>query len=95
MDECQPIEGGGRDPAGERQGRAVQVDPMNPTLKAPVSKRLKLKHDEPLSNFAFKFNLRRFSKEMKSVRDLMTEAGLSKQRPPRHQPRSHFIRFHH
>jgi hypothetical protein len=29
-------------------------------LKAPGSKRLTLKYDEPLSNFAFKFNLRRY-----------------------------------
>ena len=38
----------------------MQVDPMKPTLKAPGSERLKLKCDEPLSNFAFKFNLRRY-----------------------------------
>ena len=42
-------------------GRAVQVDPFKPTLKAPVSKRLKLKYDILLSNFAFRFNLRRYS----------------------------------
>ena len=41
-------------------GRAAQVDPMNPTLKAPGTKRLKLKNDELLSNFGFKFNLRRY-----------------------------------
>jgi hypothetical protein len=34
---------------------------MKPMLKAPGSGRLKLKCDEPLSNFAFKFNLRRYS----------------------------------
>jgi hypothetical protein len=28
--------------AGDLRGRAVQVDPMKPTLKAPGSKRLKL-----------------------------------------------------
>ena len=38
-------------------GRAVQVDPMKPTLKAPGTKPLKLEHDEPLSSFAFKINL--------------------------------------
>ena len=42
-------------------GRAVQVGPMKPTLKAPGTKRLKLKYDVPLSNFAFKFNLRRYT----------------------------------
>jgi hypothetical protein len=37
----------------------VQIDPIKPTLTAPGTKRLKLKHDELFSNFAFKFNLRR------------------------------------
>ena len=32
----------------------------NPTLKAPVSKHLKLKHYQLLSSFAFNFNLRRY-----------------------------------
>jgi len=39
----------------------VQVDPIKPTLKPPGTKRLKLKCDELLTNFAFKFNLRRFT----------------------------------
>ena len=38
----------------------MQVDPVKPTLKPPGTKRLKLKCDEPLSNFAFNFNLRRY-----------------------------------
>jgi len=38
----------------------VQVDPTKPTLEAFGTKRLTLKCDEPLSNFAFKFNLRRY-----------------------------------
>ena len=42
-------------------GRAVQVDPINPTLKAPRNERLTLKYDELLSTFAFKFNLRRYT----------------------------------
>jgi hypothetical protein len=37
----------------------VQVDPIKPTLKAHGTKRLKLKGDQLLSSFAFKFNLRR------------------------------------
>ena len=41
-------------------GRAVQVDPIKPTLKAPGTKRLKLKYDKLLSSFAFNFNLRRY-----------------------------------
>jgi hypothetical protein len=37
----------------------VQVDPTSPKLKAPGTKRLKLKYDRLLSSFAFNFNLRR------------------------------------
>ena len=51
-------------PAGIRRphhhGRAVRVDSIKPTLKAPGTKRLKLECDEPLSNFGFNFNLRRY-----------------------------------
>jgi hypothetical protein len=39
----------------------VQVDPIKPALKAPGTKRLKLQYDEPPLNFAFKFNLHRYS----------------------------------
>ena len=42
-------------------GEAVQVDPIKPTLKAPGTKRLKLKWDDPLSSFGFNFNLRHYS----------------------------------
>jgi hypothetical protein len=45
-----------------KQGRAVQVDPIKPTLKAPGTKRLKLEYDDLLSIFGFEFNLRRHSK---------------------------------
>jgi len=34
---------------------------MKPTLKAPGTKLLKLKFDQPLSSFAFKFNLHRYT----------------------------------
>jgi hypothetical protein len=44
-------------------GRAVQVEPIKPALKAPGSERLKLNCDDVLSNFAFKFNLRRYNTE--------------------------------
>jgi hypothetical protein len=40
----------------------VHVDPIKPTLKAPGTKRLKLKHDKLLPNFAFNCNLRRYNK---------------------------------
>jgi len=42
-------------------GTAVQVHPINPTLKAPGTKRLKLMCDVQLSTSAFKFNLRRYN----------------------------------
>ena len=51
------------------QGRPVQVDPMNPMLKAPVSKNLKLKYDKLLSNFGFIFNLRHYTKVAASRSD--------------------------
>ena len=38
----------------------MQVDPIKPKLNAPGTKHLKLKCDELLSNFAFKFSLRRY-----------------------------------
>ena len=41
----------------------MQADPIKPTLKAPGTKRLRLKHDELLSRFAFKFKLRRCDKD--------------------------------
>ena len=36
-------------------GKAVQVDPIKPTLKAPGTKRFKVKYDKLLSSFAFNF----------------------------------------
>jgi hypothetical protein len=42
-------------------GGALQVDPIKPALKAPGTKRLNLQYDEPLSNFAFKFYMRRYT----------------------------------
>ena len=36
---------------------------IKPTLNRPGSKRLKLRCDEVLSSFAFKFSLRRYTKE--------------------------------
>jgi hypothetical protein len=46
----------------------VQVDPIKPTLKAPGIKLSKLKYDKPLSNFAFRFNLRRYFEAMPEFR---------------------------
>jgi len=45
-------------------GKAVQVDPMKPTLKPPGTKRSKLRCDKLLSTSAFKFKLRRYSVEV-------------------------------
>jgi len=42
-------------------GKAVQVDPIKPTLKPPGTKRLKQKYDKLLSTFAFNFKLRRYT----------------------------------
>jgi hypothetical protein len=56
-------------------GKAVQVDPIEPTLKAPGTNRLKVKYHKVLSSFAFKFNLRRY----RTVPDLR-EAGSYKVR---------------
>ena len=39
----------------------MQVDPIKPTLNAPGAEPLKQKCDELLSNFAYKFNLRRYT----------------------------------
>ena len=38
----------------------VQVDPIKPKKKLPGTKPFKLNCDEPFSNFAFKFSLRRY-----------------------------------
>jgi hypothetical protein len=45
----------------EPRGRAEQVDPIKPALKAPGTERLKPKCDKPLSKFAFNLNLRRYA----------------------------------
>jgi len=40
---------------------ALQVDPIDPTLKAPESERLKVKCGDLFSYFAFNFDLRRYN----------------------------------
>jgi hypothetical protein len=45
----------------------VQVDPIKTVLNAPETKHSILKYDEPLSNVAFKFNLRRCSVGVKAA----------------------------
>jgi hypothetical protein len=46
-------------------GKTVQVTPTKPVLKASGTKRLKLRYDEPLTNFAFKLNMRRYGTDAK------------------------------
>jgi hypothetical protein len=48
-------------PVGMKPGRQVQVEPIKSTLKNPGSKLLKVQYGEPLSKFAFNFNLRRYN----------------------------------
>jgi len=45
----------------------VQVDPIKPTLKAPGTKRLKLKVDDKLTKFAFNLNLRHYTEAASSA----------------------------
>ena len=40
----------------------MQLHPIKPKLKAHGTKRLKLKHEDLLSNLGFKFSLRRYIK---------------------------------
>ena len=47
--------------SGSPPGRAVQVDPIKLKLKAPGTKRLKLKRDKLLSTSAVNFKLRRYT----------------------------------
>ena len=58
----------------------AQVDPIKPTLKAPVIKLLKLKCDDLRSNFAFKFNLSRCIKAAHSKQSMVLERKIGKHR---------------
>jgi hypothetical protein len=79
--------GGVRHRGGRRrQGMAVQAVPIKPTLKAPGPKPLKLKCEERLSTYAFKFKLCRYTKESFAAweslpRSARLEAGAHT-RPP-------------
>jgi len=46
---------------GAPRGETAHVAPMKLNLQPPGSELLKLKCDGPLSNFAFNFNLRRYT----------------------------------
>ena len=58
------------------RGRAVQIHPITPVLKAPGYMLLKPIYDEPLSTFAFKFNLRRYSVDNYEARMSINQACL-------------------
>jgi hypothetical protein len=46
---------------GLAYGRAAQVDPIKPTLKAPGTRQIKLKYYTLLESFGYNFNLRGFT----------------------------------
>jgi len=46
---------------------AVQLDPIRPVSKPPGTMRLKQKHGSLLSSFAFKSNLRHYTKERTEI----------------------------
>jgi len=50
-----------RENSASGRGKAVQVDPIESTLKAHGSISLKLENGKLLSNFGFNFNLRRYT----------------------------------
>ena len=62
-------------PALAPYGRAVQAQPIKPVLKAPGNKRLKLQCDILRSNFAVKFNLRRYITARKLARPWSSHGG--------------------
>ena len=65
----------------------MQVEPMKPVLKAPGIERLKLKHDRPLSNFAFNFNLRRYTAAWRTEWAAVRHYLSAGRRPNTHRPR--------
>jgi len=54
----------------------VQADPIKSKVKPPGTKRLKPKHDEPPSKFAFRFNLRCYTKgDIAEVMRMLSQVG--------------------
>jgi len=51
------------------------LKPVEPRVECAWCQRLKPKYDEPLSNFTFKFNLRRYSTEMISAKNVILATG--------------------
>jgi len=56
-------------------GKAVHVDPSKPALKASGTKPSRLKCDKLLSNYAFKFNSRRYSTGAEKVEVIKQQAA--------------------
>jgi hypothetical protein len=62
----------------------VQVDPNEPTLKPPENKHLKLKYDEVLSSFGFKFKLCRYNEGIE--REFAARPSAAAVGPPEEGP---------
>ena len=54
---------------------------MKPTLEAPGIKLLKLTYDKPLTNFAFFFNLRRYTKKAMREAAIVAKEALDREHP--------------
>jgi hypothetical protein len=88
VDDCQPLV------QGCHLGRAVQVDPIKPKLKAPGTKHLKLKCDMLLSTFAVKFNLRQYTWDTdKGKWRAVCKVGRCRLKPADTQVESEMISF--
>jgi len=64
---------------GALQGEEVQVDPIKPVMKPPGIESLKLKFDELLSSFAFRFKLRHYNEVSLLDNRLMEKAFVEEE----------------
>ena len=71
----------------------MQVDPIKPALKAPGINLLKLKYDKPPSNFALKFNLRRYNLDRFVLLAAGSKAGRCRFTPDVYGYRVRFIQI--
>ena len=78
MDECKALVRGLRHVQTHPRGTAVQFKSMKPVLKATGTKRMKPKYDKPLSNVAFKINLRHYSVEAHSLIQCLMSAEVGR-----------------
>ena len=65
MNDCKPLPTGTVTTDTELDDKVGWCAPIKATLKAPGTKRLRLKYGKLVSHFGFKFNLRRYHKEKK------------------------------